>query len=158
MKTMEDEFNDKLQAKQDEIELLKEQNKSLKLAAQIATRDLIKTVALSDEEITQLVGVYPAFAAGTAYKIGDIVQYSGALYKIVQAHTSQADWTPKLTPALFAPVIPIGTIAEYVQPTGAQDAYKTGDKVAFNGKTYESLIDANVWSPADYPSGWVEII
>jgi len=126
-------------------------------AAQIATRDLIKTEALAPEEIEQLASVYPAFTAGTAYQIGDIVQYTGKLYKVVQAHTSQADWTPESTPALFTPAIPVGTVAPWVQPTGAQDAYKIGDRVTFEGKTYESTIDANVWSPTAYPAGWTEV-
>lgn len=43
---------------------------------------------------------------------------------------------------------------EWVQPTGAHDAYNTGDKVTFEGKHYVSLIDANVWSRAAYPTGW----
>jgi hypothetical protein len=126
-------------------------------AAQIATRDLIKTEALDPEEIAQLVEVYPAFEVGKAYAVGDILRYDGKLYKVVQAHTSQADWTPDKTPALFTPAIPVGTIAEWKQPTGAHDAYKIGDRVTCNGKTYESLIDVNTWSPATYPAGWKEI-
>ena len=46
---------------------------------------------------------------------------------------------------------------EYVQPTGGHDAYKVGDKVTFNGKKYECLIDGCVWSPKDYPQGWREV-
>ena len=45
----------------------------------------------------------------------------------------------------------------FIQPTGAHDAYKMGDKVKFEQKHYISLIDANVWSPADYPAGWEEM-
>lgn len=130
---------------------------SSKVAAQIATRDLIKTDILSAEEIGQLVDLYPKFSPGVIYGLGDIIQYEGLLYKVVQAHTSQADWTPDIVPALFTPAIPIGTIAPFVQPTGAQDAYHIGDVVTFEGKTYESLIDANVWSPTGYPAGWQEV-
>lgn len=50
------------------------------------------------------------------------------------------------------------SIPEFVQPTGAHDAYKKGDKVSFNGKIYESLIDTNVHSPSAYPLGWREIV
>lgn len=50
------------------------------------------------------------------------------------------------------------SILEFVQPTGAHDAYKKGDKVSFNGKIYESLIDTNVHSPSAYPLGWREIV
>ena len=43
---------------------------------------------------------------------------------------------------------------EWVQPTGAHDAYNTGDKVTFNGRHYTSKIDGNTWSPEAYPDGW----
>lgn len=47
---------------------------------------------------------------------------------------------------------------EYVQPTGAHDAYQTGDRVSYNGKIYESLINGNVWAPDVYPAGWKEVV
>lgn len=47
--------------------------------------------------------------------------------------------------------------AEFVQPTGAHDAYNLGDRVSYNGKVYESVINGNVWSPDVYPDGWNEI-
>jgi hypothetical protein len=51
-------------------------------------------------------------------------------------------------------VDPTAPPPDFVQPTGSTDAYMTGDKVTFNGVVYTSLIDNNVWSPADYPTGW----
>lgn len=48
----------------------------------------------------------------------------------------------------------IPDIKEWKQPTGSHDAYKKGDIVIFKGKKYESLIDANVYSPEAYPAGW----
>lgn len=125
-----------------------------KKAGEIATRDLIKTDALAPGEIAQLVSLYPVFALGTAYKIGDVIQYAGALYKVIQAHTSQADWTPDITPALFKLATPAGTILEFLQPTGAHDAYDAGDKVLFGGVVYESLVDGNAFSPTAYPPNW----
>ena len=43
---------------------------------------------------------------------------------------------------------------EYVQPTGAHDAYKIGDKITYNGKKYECIYDGCVWTPDAYPAGW----
>ena len=43
---------------------------------------------------------------------------------------------------------------EFVQPTGAHDAYQQGQGITWNGQRYRSLIDANVWSPEVYPQGW----
>lgn len=45
---------------------------------------------------------------------------------------------------------------EYVQPTGAHDAYQVGDKVTFNGKRYVCKLANCVWSPDAYPAGWQE--
>ena len=80
------------------------------------------------------------------------------LYKVVQAHTSQPNWNPESVPALFTRVAFPDEILVFVQPTGAQDAYNIGDKVWFpdvDTEVYESVIDANVWSPTAYPAGWV---
>lgn len=60
--------------------------------------------------------------------------------------------TPEPEPEPEEPTYP-----EFVQPTGAHDAYKKGDRVTYNGKVYESLIDANVYSPDTYPAGWQEV-
>ena len=80
------------------------------------------------------------------------------LYRVVQAHTTQSDWEPQIVPALFVAAAPPGVIPDWVQPTGAHDAYQMGDKVRFEGKIYESLINANVWSPTVYPAGWQEVV
>jgi hypothetical protein len=84
------------------------------------------------------------------------VRHGDKLYKCVQAHTAQDNWMPDATPALWTPI----SVEEYplwVQPTGVQDAYMTGDKVTFEGKRYTSVIDNNTWSPTDYPQGWKEV-
>ena len=51
-------------------------------------------------------------------------------------------------------VVEEGETPEWVQPTGATDAYNKGDRVSYNGKVYESVIDGNVWSVDEYPAGW----
>lgn len=112
-------------------------------------------VSLTDADALESVELFPAWAAGVAYAVDERIQYGGTLYRVVQAHTSQANWTPDKTPALFV-VVSLDEWPEFVQPTGAHDAYKKGDKVTFEGKHYISLIDANVYSPTAYPAGWQE--
>lgn len=109
----------------------------------------------SDEDALESIELFPKWEAGIAVAIGERYQYNGKLYKVIQAHTTQADWTPDITPALFTEVS-LDEFPEWVQPTGAQDAYNKGDKVSFEGKHYMSLIDGNIWSPAAYPAGWEE--
>ena len=122
-----------------------------------ALRPYIEKAAssLTDEDALQAVELFPQWVVEYAYVVGERLQYNGVLYRVVQAHTSQADWTPDITPALFV-VVSLDEWPEFVQPTGVHDAYNKGDKVTFNGKHYISLIDANVYSPAAYPAGWQE--
>ena len=113
------------------------------------------SISLTDEDALQAVELFPQWVTGRAYAVDERLQYNGVLYRVVQAHTSQADWTPDKTPALFV-VVSLDEWPEFVQPTGAHDAYNKGDKVTFEGKHYISLIDGNVYSPTAYPAGWQE--
>lgn len=119
-------------------------------------RELIikASVSLSDEDALQAVELYPAWKSGNSYAVDDRIRYGSTLYRCVQAHTSQDDWTPDATPALWT-VVSLEEFPEWVQPTGAQDAYAKGDKVSYNGSHWESDVDANVWAPGTY--GWHEI-
>ena len=118
-------------------------------------RQLIEQLAVTLADETALTGVelFPAWAVGMAYVAGDRVQHDGTLYKCVQAHRSQADWTPDVTPALWV-VVSIDEYPEWVQPTGAHDAYHRGDKVSYHGKHYICTADANIYAPDVY--GWKE--
>ena len=119
-------------------------------------RQLIERIAVTLDDETALTGVelFPMWTIGRAYAVGDRVQHGGTLYKCVQAHTSQADWTPDATPALWV-VVSVDEYPEWVQPTGAHDAYAAGAKVKHNGKRWVSDIDNNTWAPGTY--GWTEV-
>ena len=112
---------------------------------------------LDDADAADVPEFFPEWnPEGCAYAVGDRVRYEGTLYKIIQPHTSQASWTPLAAPSLFAEILPGqgGTeIGEWVQPDST-NPYMTGDRVIYEGSVYESTIDGNVWSPADYPQGW----
>ena len=115
---------------------------------------------LSDSQALQVPMLFDDFDGnGVAYEVGKRVLYNGVLYKVIQAHTSQEGWTPIDAPSLFAKVINEtidGSIPEFEQPNST-NPYMKGDRVIFNGKVYESLIDNNVYSPEAYPAGWKEI-
>jgi len=92
-------------------------------------------------------------------EIGWMRIYNGVKYECIQAHQTLNTWTPEHTPALWklyedTPTQEQPQIEDWKPPTGGHDAYNMGDQVLFNGEIYESLINANVWSPADYPAGW----
>ena len=186
---------------------------------------------LDDDTAATVPSLFTPWKPGEAVNVGDRRYYATRLYKVIQAHTTQADWTPDVTPALWAvlgdpgeagtiddpitaargmeytyglyyfdpedgktylcerigeaeggkiilqylPHELIGqyfsaaeseapeepaepdtgdTYPEWVQPTGAHDAYNTGDIVNYNGTLYRSVIDGNVWAPDAYPQGW----
>lgn len=109
---------------------------------------------LDDDEAETVTVLFENWQSGVAYAVGDRRQYDGLLYRCVQAHTSQADWTPDVTPALWVRTW-TDEYPEWVQPTGAHDAYNKGDKVSHNGKHWVSDIDANVYEPSVY--GWSEV-
>jgi hypothetical protein len=98
---------------------------------------------------------YPAmWEAGQQLTAGEVIEFDGTWYEVIQSHTTQSDWTPSACPALFVVTAEPGECPDWVQPTGAHDAYNIGDCVIFNGQQYESVINANVWSPSVYPTGW----
>ena len=119
-------------------------------------RQLIEQLAVTLDDETALTGVelFPMWAIGRAYAVDDRVQYGGILYKCVQAHTTQADWTPDITPALWV-AVSIEEYPEWVQPTGAHDAYNIGDKVTYKGNHYVCEINGNVYAPD--VNGWTLI-
>lgn len=120
-------------------------------------RQLIEelVVNLTDEEALTGIELFPHWEVGVNYKVNDRISYNDKLYKVVQAHTSQADWTPAATPALFIEMFLPDTIPVWHQSTGAHDVYQKDDKVFYptaNDSIYISLIDNNVWAPDVY--GW----
>jgi hypothetical protein len=122
-------------------------------------RDLLHkaSVSLSDEDALEAVELFPVWAADAAYTAGVRIRYGEKLYRCEQSHTAQEGWEPDKTPALWTEVAKPGEIPVWRQPTGAQDAYNKGDRVHYpdkDGPVYESLIDANVYSPEAYPQGW----
>lgn len=120
--------------------------------------------SLSDESAMEVATIYDAWEPGKTYAAGTFLRYKEnsvgdpQLYKVVQAHTSQVDWTPDATPSLY---VPIGLNDKgypvWSKPTGAHDAYNVGDIVDYNGTLYKSLINGNVYSPDEYPTGWQKL-
>jgi hypothetical protein len=104
---------------------------------------------LTDAEAVTATCLHPRWnASGVAYAKGQRVQYDGVLYTVLQAHTSQATWTPTAAPSLFAKVlIPDPTVVPEWEQPDSTNPYMKGDKVKHNGKTWVSLVDNNVWEP-----------
>ena len=131
---------------------LVQKNQSLtKVAKVVANQVTDDVIALEIQEF------YDEWQVGVAYVVGRYIRFEEVLYKVITAHTSQEDWTPSSASSLFAKVLidPDGDILEWEQPDST-NPYMTGDKVTFEGVTYVSTVDNNVWQPGVY--GWKEVI
>lgn len=117
--------------------------------------------SLTSDEALEVATVFPKYEVGKNYTAGEMFTHGEnavgdpQLYKVVQAHTSAAEWPPESTPTLYTPIgLNESGYPVWSQPTGAHDAYNKGDIVDYNGTLYESLIDGNTYSPEAYPAGW----
>lgn len=114
------------------------------------------SVNLTDEEALTGIELFPLWKDSASYAVGDRVRYEDTLYKCLQNHTAQADWKPSEAVSLWVRVDdPSIEFPEWIQPTGAHDAYAKGAKVSHNDKHWISIIDANVYEPSVY--GWDEV-
>lgn len=133
----------------------------LQAAAQFRRALQLFAETLDEGTALEIPSVYPLWEPGRAYAAGDYLAYGvntvgdPQLYRVAQAHTSQADWLPDSLPALY---VPLGLSEEgypvWSRPTGAHDAYNAGDIVEYKGALYRCVLDGNVWSPEEYPQGW----
>lgn len=111
----------------------------------------------TDTQAVDAPSIYPVWKELIDYLVDERVLYKGTLYRVITAHTSQADWTPDVAASLFAKILvpDVNVIPAWEQPDST-NAYMSGDKVNHNGKTWVSDIDNNVWEPGIY--GWSEVI
>lgn len=128
----------------------------IQMAKQLRQAIQFQVVSLPDEQAILIPSVFPRWDSTVTYQTGDRVQYGELLYKCLQSHTAQADWTPDAAVSLWVRIDdPAEEWPEWRQPQGAHDAYALGAKVSHNGKHWTSDVAANVWEPGVY--GWTEV-
>ena len=132
------------------VEVMRQIREAAKLA--------VRKASLTDEEALTVSTLYPGWDETAHYEADQIVRFDGALYRCEQAHDAQADWTPPAAPSLWSRIdIAEDGVDVWTQPTGAHNAYNTGDRVHYptaSDPIYVSTIDGNVWAPDAYPQGW----
>lgn len=139
---------------------LLEENPPLSISDTILKAASFAALSFTDEQALEVPDLYPAYEVDHAYKKDERFAYNGRLFKVNQAHTSAAQWVPGETgtESLYTCLEMSGDgYLVWTQPTGAHNAYNTGDIVHYPTKDdqlYKSLIDGNVWSPDSYPQGW----
>lgn len=112
--------------------------------------------SLTDEEALAVAALYPTFVSkiGEQVNTGERLWWDERLWKVLQPHTVQDNWTPDTATSLYVEVS-IEEWPEWVQPLGAQDAYPIEAHVSHNGGHWESEIDNNVYEPGVY--GWRQV-
>ena len=136
-------------------ERILEQIKATNEVQAISFVALTESGQIDAETASAHTDMFEEWKPDTSYKVGQIRKYNDVLYKVVQDHTSQADWLPSATPSLYEPIgLNESGYPIWSKPSGAHDAYNKGDIVDYNERLYKSLIDGNVYSPDEYPSGW----
>lgn len=138
-----------------ESKLLKEQVSAQSAVASITFVALAESGGLDVVTASEHADLFAPWAYPVAYTAGQLRRHNGKLYRCVQAHTSQADWTPDTAASLWSVAAdPAEEWPAWSQPVGAHDAYAKGAKVSHNGKHWTSNVDSNVWEPGVY--GWAE--
>lgn len=130
----------------------------LQMAEQFRKAVQLYAQTLEPDSALIIATVFDAWKPDTAYKLNEYITYGEnevgdpQLYQVLQAHTSQEDWTPDVSDSLYKAVGIDGGYPVWVQPVGAADAYRIGDIVSYNGVLYICVSDYNIYPPDVY--GW----
>lgn len=122
-----------------------EKLKAMRKQAEINAADNTDAQAL---DVSTLYVDWRTLEEGHSLAVGDRVTYNDVLYNVITAHNVQSTWNPVDSPSLFAKVLipDPEVIPEWEQPDST-NPYSKGDRVTHNEKTWESLVDNNVWEP-----------
>jgi len=122
----------------------------------ISFRIMAESGEIDEETAAEYPDMFLPWETDTAYEVGNLRAFNDVLYKCVQAHTSQDDWTPDVAVSLWVKAgNPTEEWPPWEQKQGAHDAYPRGAKVSHNGKHWISDIDFNTYEPGVY--GWTEV-
>ncbi len=117
---------------------------------------------LTDEELLSIQPVLDGrtWRPGLAVQVGDVFSYNASLWRCLQAHTTQSDWLPDTTPALWRKVEVIHEEEVRVWQTGVD--YIVGDEVAYPDATGDVYIcqqahtSLSDWEPPAVPALWTQ--
>lgn len=131
--------------------------RQLRATHRIIAAQTAEQVRAETADIEAVADLFDDWQPGEDVVAGDIRRWDGGLVECIQGHSTQADWTPDQTPALWKVHRLAGAVTDWVQQTGA-GGYVLGERVRFEGQVYESIFNGlNVWSPAAYPQGWQKV-
>lgn len=145
-------LNDKIVRKDREKQELEENFKK-------QIQELILYTNMTQDEISALVADVEEWEVGEVLKQGDRRKRGDIAYQVIQQHTSQVGWEPENVPSLWRVYVPPKkdnkpVIVDFKKPTGAHDAYQTGDLVLFMGRVYKCKLPNTVHNPLEYAQAW----
>lgn len=124
--------------------------------ASIVFVKLAESEQLDDVTLTEHAEQFREWAFPVQYKEKSVCRHGGKLFRCLQAHASQENWTPDASPSLWKEIgDPTGAWPAWSQPIGAVDVYGLGDKVTHSGKHWVSTEANNAWEPGVF--GWEEV-
>lgn len=129
----------------------------------VAMQKFVVSLNLNEDESMEVADLYPSWESRLESKkpalVDEIFKYGvntdneTQLYRVIQEHTPQANWTPDSAASLYKKIgFTDEGVSIWTQPLGGHDAYMKSDIVSFNGTLYVSTVDGNVWQPGVY--GW----
>jgi len=135
---------------------LEERVSEIEQTNSISFRTMAESGEISEEIAADYPDLFLPWEEDAEYAIGNLRSYNGELYKCIQAHRSQALWTPDVATSLWVRVSnPTEEWPEWVQPISAETSYRLDAKVSHNDKHWISEIDYNTYEPGVY--GWREV-
>lgn len=151
-----------VKSRQDNIESEMEKSNQLSSTMLIAAR-VVAEQQTDENAILSLADLYEQWEPDTLYKVGKIISYGKdvlddtQLYKVVQEHTSQAQYPPGTVESLYTPIgLSENGMPIWKKPSGAHDAYNIGDQCVHNGYVRTSNIDGNTTEPGSDARWWTK--
>jgi len=126
---------------------------------QIVFTTLAENETLPEEKILEHPEVFEDWKADTAYKIGQIRQSDGELFRCRQAHTSQEIYPPKIIPALWEKIAKPGEYREIKDNMDSTEAFHFEEIGWYQTKDnlWRSKFEGNAYTPVTYPNGWEHV-
>lgn len=129
--------------------------------ALLKSRSATRKAVVGDTPIADLEDTeFAAWRPGLAVAVGDVLSYDEVVYEVIQAHTTQADWTPPTVPALFKLFREAQEPGDAPEPWVAGASYRVGERVTYQGGTYEcrqAHTSQAGWTPTAVPALWLLI-
>ncbi|WP_438467798.1 hypothetical protein [Streptococcus pluranimalium] len=160
---------EKVQAQTGLVEELKEATQEaktlldeVKAEVTVIRNAFVKATDLPEDIKSQIVASYPTLSVGDKVEAGQVFNINGQLMEAIKSASMDAEnfigdlslFKPFTKATVEVDGETLTVVNDFVQPTGAHDVYKKGDRVTFEGKVYESVIDNNAYSPTAYQAGW----